>query len=392
MQVSTALRVLFGLAGAALASASQAEWNNELDLELRYFFAAPQFSEQERHAPSLSFTPQWNHTSESGNHLFDFKGFVRWDRDDERTYVDINELSWIYTLGDWEFRTGIRKVFWGVTESQHLVDIINQTDLVERVDGEIKLGQPMFNISRLTSYGSFDVFVLPYFRERTFPGVEGRLRTQPIVDTDNPVYESDDEQSHIDFALRWKHSIGIWDLGLSYFDGTGRDPVLRPNATFDRLIPHYVQIEQYGLDVQATLDAWLWKLEVIKRDASDAFAEQQYEAGAGGFEYTFFDVAGSGVDVGLVAEYLYDSRGDTAVFDDYGFLGVRVALNDEQSTDLLVGCGVDGTLCALEASRRLNDSLSLAVRANTFSGIDDDSALASQRTDDHLQINLTYFF
>ncbi|MGH1542083.1 MAG: hypothetical protein ACRBHB_16775 [Arenicella sp.] len=368
-----------------------AEWTHELGMEHQYFFSGPQDPRQGNDALSLSYTPQWNESS--GNHLFDFQGFARLDfNDSERSHVDINELSWIYTHGDFEFRTGIRKVFWGVTESQHLVDIINQTDAVERVDGEVKLGQPMFNAAWNSSLGQFDVFVLPYFRERTFAGVEGRLRTGLVVDTDNPVYEDEDADTHVDYALRWKHSFDIWDFGLSYFDGTGRDPVLKPDQRSTRLIPHYVQIQQTGLDIQATLDAWLWKLEAIKREASQAYPEQQFESLAGGFEYTLFNFRDSGADIGLVAEYLYDSRGDEAVFDDYGFIGVRVALNDEQSTDFLIGCGVDRSLCALEGSRRLNDSLSLSLRANTFSNIEDDSALASQKTDDNLQINLTYYF
>ncbi|MDD7885073.1 hypothetical protein [Flavivirga sp. 57AJ16] len=34
-----------------------------------------------------------------------------------------------------------------MTESNHLVDIINQTDAVETFDGEEKLGQPMVQLS-----------------------------------------------------------------------------------------------------------------------------------------------------------------------------------------------------------------------------------------------------
>jgi len=31
---------------------------------------------------------------------------------------------------DWELTTGVSKVYWGVMEAVHLVDIINQTDFV----------------------------------------------------------------------------------------------------------------------------------------------------------------------------------------------------------------------------------------------------------------------
>lgn len=379
---------------AALGSLNAlADWSNELELEYRYFFSEPQFSEQERNAPSVAFTPQWSNTSDSGDHIYDFQAFFRYDSaDDERTHFDLNEFSWTYAKNDWEFKAGVSKVFWGVAETQHLVDIVNQTDSVDRTDGEIKLGQPLISFSRFTDYGTFDFLALPYFRERTFAGESGRLRTGLVVDTDSPVYESSSEQSNLDYALRWSHTLGPWDVGLSYFDGTGREPILRPNEQVNRLLPFYVQIEQLGIDVQATFDEWLLKFEGVQRSASVGFPEQDFNAVVAGFEYSFFDIVSSGTDVGVVFEYLYDSRGDAVVFDDYAVLAFRLALNDENSTDLLFGCGVDGRLCFVEGSRRINDQMSLSLRGNGFSGIADDSLLASQRDDDFIQINLKYFF
>lgn len=377
----------------AVSPNALADWSNELELEYRYFFSDPQFSEQERNAPSVAFTPQWSNTSDSGKHVYDFQAFARYDgADDERTHIDLNELSWTYAANDWEIKAGVSKVFWGVAETQHLVDIVNQTDSVDRTDGEVKLGQPLISFSRFTDYGTFDFLALSYFRERTFAGASGRLRPGLVVDTDSPVYESSNEQSNLDYALRWSHTLGAWDVGLSYFDGTGREPILRPNEQASRLLPFYVQIQQLGIDVQATFDEWLLKFEGVQRSASADFSEQDFNAVVTGFEYSFFDIAASGADIGVVFEYLYDSRGDAVVFDDYAVLALRLALNDENSTDLLFGCGVDRRLCFVEGSRRINDQMSLSVRGNSFSGIADDSLLASQRDDDFIQINLKYFF
>ena len=38
------------------------------------------------------------------------------------------------------------------------------------------------------------------------------------------------EEKHIDFAIRWSHTIGPWDIGLSHFYGTSRDPRLLPQV------------------------------------------------------------------------------------------------------------------------------------------------------------------
>ena len=370
---------------------SNGQWSGEVGLQFRGF-TEEGLQQQDKSNFSASFAPEWDYVSDSRKHTIDFKPFLRIDQhDDERTHADIRELSWIVASNAWEFRAGIRKVFWGVTESQHLVDIVNQTDTLERSDGEAKLGQPMLNFAWIGNYGTLDLIVMPYFRERTFAGRDGRLRAELVVDTDNPVYESSKEEKHVDYALRWAHTLGIWDVGLSWFDGTSREPLFVLNQQTDRLLPFYEQIEQWGVDMQVTTDAWLWKLEAIKRKSD----QQDFIAAAAGFEYTFFNIADKGADIGLVAEYLYDER-DDAPFQDDIFAGVRFAMNDVQSSEFLIGCIVDndedGSLCSLEASRRFGDNWVLDVQARTFSGLAEQSPLFSFRDEDYIEINLNYFF
>ena len=119
-------------------------------------------------------------------------------------------------------RAGVDKVFWGATEVYHLVDIINQTDNVENRDGEQKLGQPMFKVSLERDWGVLDLFLMPYFRERTFSSAEGRPRSQPRVAAELTEYENSREEYHPDVALRWSSNLGDWDLGIAHFHGTGR--------------------------------------------------------------------------------------------------------------------------------------------------------------------------
>ena len=307
-------------------------------------------------------------------------------------------MSWLKVFKESELRVGLRKVYWGVSESQHLVDIINQTDLVEGMDGEEKLGQPMINYALINDWGTVDFFVLPYFRERTFPGANGRLRTALPVDTTNPVYESNDKESHVDYAARWSHSLGDWDVGLSYFDGTSRDPSFI--AGFDAsgntvLRPVYSLMQQTGLDVQATKDAWLWKMEVINRNINN----DNYNAATAGFEYTFYSILESSSDIGLVVEYLYDDRNSKATtpFEDDLMLGLRWTRNDENDTSVLVGVIADrddsSRLYSVEASRRVAENLKLTIEARLFTGIStSDVLLSSFRQDDFVQVELGYYF
>ena len=209
-------------------TAAAVDYSGYVSLEYRLFQQAPLLDTQNRNNVSLSAEPQFYQKLDNGDNLV-FTPFVRIDQSDEnRSHTDIRELYWATFADNWELRVGIRKVFWGVTESQHLVDIINQTDGVENPDGEQKLGQPMINYAYITSdMGTVDFFVMPYFRERNFTSKDGRLWQFPAnvsIDEDHAQYESSKKETHIDLALRWVKSIDQWDLALSHFYGTSRDP------------------------------------------------------------------------------------------------------------------------------------------------------------------------
>jgi hypothetical protein len=366
-------------------------------LELKYFTADPIVADQTGNTISASIEPEFYWSFNDADSLA-FTPFLRADSaDDSRSHGDIRELLWLHVGEGWELRSGIGKVFWGVTESIHLVDIVNQTDLVENLDQEDKLGQPMFWLSVPKDWGTLDLFALPYFRERTFPGIEGRFRTIPVVDKSLTIYESVDEESHLDWAMRWSHYVGSLDFGISAFDGTSRDPQFIPKMSDGGqivLAPHYPQIRQYSVDIQSVLDAWLLKLEYIHRDFDSA---DSYNAAVGGFEYTFGSIFDRRADLGVIMEYLYDSRDENGgPFQDDLFTGIRIAFNDTQSTELLTGIIGDlhngARLFTLEAARRLGDRWTMKLEARAFSSIPDDDPLSSQREDDYVQFSLEYFF
>ena len=174
-------------------SAFSADWSGNFSLQSRFFFHDPLLpsTTQENTYPSVAGLPELYHSWDDDRQSLTFTPFFRIDQnDDERNHVDVRELHWQKVLDSWEIRIGISKVFWGVTESQHLVDVINQTDAVENIDGEDKLGQPMLKFSTEINIGIFDFFILPGFRERTFSDIDGRLITAPLIDPEQAFYES----------------------------------------------------------------------------------------------------------------------------------------------------------------------------------------------------------
>ncbi len=334
--------------------------------------------------------------SASGDQRAALVPYARWDETDhDRSLLDLREAYWAWEGDGIEVLVGANTVFWGVAESVHLVDIINQTDAAADIDGEQKLGQPMLNLELQQDWGLLSLYVMPYFRERTFPGTAGRLRSFLPVDTDRPLYSSSAAERHVDLALRYSHYIGDIDIGVSLFSGTSREPRLLPADDFSALLPYYDLIDQAGLDLQYTHDAWLWKLEAFVRDGYD----DTFAAAVGGFEYTFYQVQESAADIGVLVEYQFDGRKDSeplTVADNDLFVGVRLAMNDTQDSTVLAGFVRDldtgEFFFNVEAERRLGDSFVLELRARAFSGADPMDATFSLARDDYLQLQLTKYF
>lgn len=384
---------------ASASGLSDTQLSGYISGEYRHFIESGAGTAQYRNNFSFATEPELYLPFENGRDSLRFTAFYRWDEnDDERSHGDIRELKWHKVEDSWELTVGANRVFWGVTETIHLVNIINQQDFVENPDGEDLLGQPMIHLDLVRDWGTVGVFVLPYFRERTFPGEDGRPGSSVFIDIDNPIYESSAEEWHTDFALRWSHYVGNWDLGVSYFHGTSREPRFDPaltNVTADgalSLRPIYEIIDQAGIDVQGTFDAWLWKLEAIYRDGQD----EAFFASAAGLEYTFFDVSGSGLDVGIVSEYLYDERDFFINSDNDLSLGVRLTLNDINSTDFLAAVVQDldnqSRYFFLEASRRIGDSFKLSVEARGVDNVAQDDPLTIFAGDNYFQLELAWYF
>ena len=387
-----------------LTAHAKLELQGNVELQLRLFTQDALLNAQHDNNLSVAIEPEFFSSWNEGDDSLVFVPFARLDqRDDERSHADIRELSWVHVGDNWESRIGIRKEFWGVTEFQHLVDIINQTDSVEDIDGEDKLGQLMLNLSLVRDWGIFDLYVLPYFRERTFASSDGRPAF-PRLNQDAALYEHQRGDEHVDYAARWSHSIGNFDLGVSIFKGTSRDPEFVPvfgNRALQQpneFTPFYRQITQISLDLQATMGDTLWKLEAINNHSTlEDFTALQF-----GFEYNRYGVFSSNADLGWLMEYAWDSRGTNSLSANVSsnqndlYLGSRLAFNDVNSKEVLAGVSYDFDFDSLsllvKASRRVGNNIKLALDVRLFNSDQQADPLFFFRRDDHIQLTAQYYY
>ena len=396
----------------ANATRSSLEW--DLGLQTRVFNERGLLG-QDRFEASVSAQLDYFRGWDGDRQSLTISPFLRLDSaDSERTHFDLREFYYSRVGENWDFHVGARRVFWGVTEFNHLVDIINQTDLVENIDTEDKLGQPMLQLSLIRPWGILDLFALVGARERTLPGDDGRLRV-PFPIASRSTYESGAEEYRVDAAIRWSHHIGPVEFGVHHFSGTSRDPVLTP--FFDPsgaivLQPFYPVIDQTGIDAQYFVGDWAFKFEGFSRSGYGLPGDvSRYAAFNAGFERTLVGVLGTRADFGLVVEYMFDERGDEAfntLFEHDVALGGRLQVNDFADTQALFGVIFDPQndeyVVSVEASRRLSESWLLSIEGRVFASgervgstdllpvlLDPAFKSAPLQDDDYLQIELKKF-
>ena len=366
------------------------EMIGEVSFDNRYFFNVG-LQEQEKNHSSFSFSPEI--FKDDSNRIFHFKAKLRRDSEDPgRNLNDIQELYLINIFEDKEIKFGVSKEFWGVTETSHRVDIINQTDFTEGFDGEEKLGQPMIKISLERSWGLLDVYALLGFRERNFSGIEGRLRLPLSINEKNSLYSSSSKNKRVDFAFRWSNYYDDLDIAISHFSGTSREPRFLPSPNeINVLVPLYEVIDQTGLEIQYLLDSLAIKGEVISRSGHG----DRYTAATYGFEFTQVGFLQTRMDLGWVVEFNHDDRLESSPF----VLGTRFSFNDIYDSQILSGFIINdkskelGFL--LEASRRVGECCLLSLEGVYFDDTDEDNGqqklFQAFMEDDFLRAEFIYY-
>ena len=393
------------LSGNAVAQIETGELSGRLSIQSRWYPKTGAYSGQRPHGSGVVAEPRF-YVEDVRGRSFTLAPFFRFDAGDEqRTHIDLREAYLLFfgeiRRQEWEVRLGVDRVFWGVTESRRLVNVVNQIDLVEHPYKEPTLGQPMAHITLSGDWGAVELFGMTWHRPRTFPGRSGRLRFPLIVDNERVSYENDAGRWHPELAARFSRSAADMDVGVSVFDGVSRDPLLLPGIDPGGgpvLIPHYERIRQFGLDAQLTAGPWLFKLEALGRaGARDRRGvEEDYVAATLGGEYTIYSVFGSAADLSLIGEWNYDGRGRNAtnIFQNDLFLAARLAFNDVQSTEVLGSMMNDfdttTRVLTFELNRRISGRFSLHLEAIALLDVDAGDLSYASRRDSFVELHLTY--
>ncbi len=356
----------------AVAKSKGVEVAGQVAADGRLFFQRPKYAGQDLGiGVSLMAEPEFKFKTKNEKHTFKLKPFYRLDPIDERrSHPDLREGSYTLSLEHFEASLGAGTFTWGALESYRPVDVLNQVDFVEASDGTAKLGQPYVSLGWITEKVSLRLYYLPYFRDRTFPGVAGRLRFPAVIDTGAPQFESNYGRFHPSGAARLGLNLGDLDLNVGLFTGLSREPRFIAELSTGQVAPRYDLMHQGSLDAQWTRGSFVFKAEGFVRAWSEAF--RLFGGGGVGADYTFQGFVGD-ADLTFATEFVFDTRPRDAAptfFDHDAFVGVRLAFNDTSNTELFAGALVDvtdgTTFGKLIVSRRFGDHWKVSIDGNLF--------------------------
>ena len=335
-----ALTVAIALLGGG-AAAADLDTSGQFIAEGRMFVSHPKLAQQDRGTSvSLKAEPQLRLTV-GRNHQLTVRPFIRLDSaDDSRSRWDLRRADYVVTLADWEVGLGVGHFSWRVLESVPLVDVINQTDIVEDLNLSAKLGQPYLRLGYIGRNWSLSLWALPYFRQARFPGRHSRVRFVAAVDETNARYETRLGPWQPSFASRFAATIGGLDVGLGLFSGISRQPRFIAQLSDDQVIPAYDLAHQASVDLQWTQGALVLRGEGYGRLWSKAL--RPLLALGVGAEYGFANLAELPLQLTIFGEVLFDNRPADApptLFEHDVFAGLRLALGAD--TTAIVGAITD---------------------------------------------------
>lgn len=386
--------VLLAMTRAAAADGAVA---GDVSVDGRIFAASPAYAGQARDDEvSVRVEPDFTYKTENAHHALALRPFYRLDPvDDQRSHADLRQARYDYSGEHFSFGAGVGTFSWGVLESYRPTDIMNQTDFVESYRGDAKLGLPFVQVGWLTEKWSFRLYYLPYFRERTFPGVRGRLRFAANVDTDGATFEPRLGAFFPSGAARVSYRGDNLDVNFGLLSGLSREPRFVAELTTGSVAPRYDLMQSASIDLQWAVGGFVLKGEGYARVLTTKLTP--YGGGGIGADYMIPEAI-AGADVALAIEYLQDFRPIDApitLFKHDAFAGVRVAANDSGNTTINTGALVDvtdgTTFGRLDCTHSFGDHFRGSVDVNLFLGPQGTLA-GSFRKDSYGGAHVAYYF
>lgn len=397
MQANAAAAVMGCVVLLSAASLEAKGLRGTLGAEGVYFFDAPLYEDQAaaQWQPTIQGSVDWA-TAISRDTKLTLNVFGRASTHaDDSLAGDIREAAIASRWNSVDVKAGVLSETWAVLEAWNPVDIINQRDLVEDFQGEVKLGQPGMSASMQRGHLVLSVLGMTYARERRYAEGEDRLRLFPA-----PIEATDFESGQWapSTAVRAQYRWDALDVAVSQFYGHAREPVLEPRVGpggltgFDAL---YQRIAQTSTEIQYVVGDSVLKNEIIYQSGGI----DDFWGGGVGMETTVNKLGGGFQSLTFYVEAYADGRSTAApvtAFQRDVFLGARYNLNDTADTLFEARYTYDlewhSDLVDLRSSRRVLDDCLIFFQLLLPLTVDSDPALGGLAEDAYFKAAFDWYF
>ena len=379
------------------------EWeiNNEAGFDIREFHKEEAHSSQKNTYSNYLSSEIYLEISERIN--FIAEPYYRYDHNDkERSLFNFKENYLIYLQGNSEVKLGIAEIFWGVTESKNLVDIINVYDGTDG-DQKAKLGQSMLSYSTYSErLGIFDFYYLPFFSKKPQIGESGRLRLSKPIENYGFVYSGGAGDKVPSWAVKWEKNIGMSDFSIQAFRGNSRENSTIPlieGATL-KYFAGYERISQIGTYLQTISGSYIFKVEAIRRHGKKNAnnIRENYYSFTLGTEYLINRLFEKVWDLSLFIEYSNDNRSNdsTDIMQNDIFMAGQFLFNDVSGTELLIGSTFDmdggGNTSNVELSSRITEDIRVTGTYQLYWSTNNKDPLYDFRRDNYFGVKAIKYF
>ncbi len=323
-----------------------------------------------------------------------FRAYGRVDAfDDQRSTVVVEE-AWVQARKEWlRLRLGLDVVNWTATEAFHPADVVNARNLDSDLENYEKRGEPMAALQLvLPSDTTIELLYMPVYMGPIFTSTASRLSLAPPgTDLGEPLrLERDGRRTESDFghqgAVRLRQVVGSADLSLHALHHMDRSqPLVIVTPTFE-VRPVFQRLTQVGGTYQQVFGGLIAKLEASYRwfhgDLSlfGPLPDRDHGTVAVGLEYGLPHEGGA--ESTLIAEgqaVLGVEREVAAALTPFqrdALVGYRLALNDEDSKEVLLTAIVDlqrqrEFLVSASYQQRLGETWQVRVGARLIESTND---------------------
>ncbi len=289
--------------------------------------------------------------------------------------------AWLSAFaGAFEIKAGLFRTTWGKGDSLHVLDVLDPTDYTDFINSDTKyskIAQPTLKVDfRTSENGKLELAYLPIFRGNTIPQsgrwIPASLVTLATVLAYPPYNATLPLSQTLIFpgtdTLRWGQagarltdSLGGIDLGLQYYYGFLRDPVIDMNpvnfALNDKKIHvGYDRYHQIGADAAFVLAGFNFRAEAAFNMTDDVAGDNYlvHNRSVGWTAGVDRDILGFGVNLQTLGNWILSHDKITLPYD--------IEANTDELTNLL----------ALRLSRSFfNEKLSLEATGVWLVGSED---------------------